>query len=353
MKPAVNKTLIIRLSSIGDVILASPLIRVLRKNFPTAQIDFLVKSAYAALVRYNPYLTNIIELDPAGGLRHLRALRGRIRRERYDLVLDIQGNFRSVYLRRAVAPHLLTVRKRRLARFVLINFKWNVYRSAPPVSIRYLEALLPYGIKDDSEGVEIFVPQEISDRVQGHLSKAGQHSAGPTIGICPGARHENKAWPPDRFAELALSLMKEEQATVLLFGGKEEWARCKVVEERIQKECVAGATILNLAGGFSILETAAAMDQCDVVVANDSGLLHLAAARKRKVVAIFGPTVREFGFFPYGTESVVIEREGLYCRPCTHLGRRDCPEGHFRCMREISVQEVLSAVKAFLPVAVT
>lgn len=347
MLPAVNKTLIIRLSSIGDIILASPLVRILRKKFPAAVIDFLLKSEYAELMRHNPHLSNIIEFDPQAGFKHLRALRRWIRQKRYDLIIDIHGNLRSNFLRRGNSRSVV-VKKQRIARFLLINFKWNVYRSTLPVAVRYLETLDSYGIQDDGEGLEIFVPQEISDRVCQQLQKAGLDPVRPTVGMCPTARHPTKMWLPDRFAELALLLLREENANVLLFGGKDDRARCGQIEEQVLEKAEGRGALLNLAGTFSIIETAAVMDLCDVVVTNDSGLLHLAAARKRRVVAIFGPTVKEFGFFPFGTQSTVVERKGLYCRPCSHIGGAKCPESHFRCMKDISVEEVLSEVKSLL-----
>lgn len=356
MLPAVSKTLIIRLSSIGDIILASPLVRILRKKFPATAIDFLVKSEYADLVRHNPHLSNIIELDPHAGFKHLRALRRRIRQERYDLIIDIHGNLRSNFLRRG-NYRTVVVKKRRIARFLLVNFKWNVYakhgshRLALPVALRYLETLDSYGIQDDGEGLEVFVPQEISDRVRHQLERAGFDPLRPSVGICPTARHSTKMWLPDRFGELVFLLLREENANVLLWGGKDDRARCGEIERQVLEKAEGRGALLNLAGSFSIIETAAGMDLCDVVVTNDTGLLHLAAARKRRVVAIFGPTVKEFGFFPFGTKSTVIERKGLYCRPCSHIGGAKCPEGHFRCMKEISVEEVLSEVKSFLPVA--
>ena len=350
MEHTINKTLIIRLSSIGDVILATPLARVLREQFPSAQIDFLVKKEYAALVRHNPHLNSVIELDPEGGLRHLRGLRQRIRRERYDLIIDIQGNLRSTFLRTGSSENLVSVNKRKLARFLLINFKWNVYRSAPPVSVRYLETLRRFPLFDDGKGLEVFIPKEISDHVRQHLESTGLDNYESVVGLCPGSRHATKRWLQERFAELAITLIKEERMGVLLFGGKDDRERCAWIEEQIVEATRNRRSVANFAGVFSLLETAAAMDACEVVVTNDTGLLHLAAARKRKVVAIFGPTVKAFGFFPYGTESKVFERAGLYCRPCTHIGGKVCPEGHFRCMKDTSVDDVLSGVRSFVPV---
>lgn len=342
-----NRTLIIRLSSVGDIILASPLIRLLKKKRPQAEIDFLVKSEYRELVQYNPHLRYVIEFDTHGGFACLRALRRRIRQERYDAIVDIHGNFRSTFLRSGASSTVLKMNKRRVARFFLVNFKWNTFQSVTAVPIRYLEAVRSLGIDDDGEGPEIFVPEDVRVRAWDQLTKAGIDGQGHVVGLCPGAKHATKRWPREYFEQLAVTLVKEDDARLLLFGGQDDQETCLAIERRVVQETGKRSDILNCAGPQSLLETASAMDACDTIVANDSGLLHLAAARKRRVVAIFGPTVREFGFYPYGTESKVIERQGLYCRPCTHIGGQTCPEGHFRCMKEITVEEVLTGVRSF------
>jgi heptosyltransferase-2 len=141
------------------------------------------------------------------------------------------------------------------------------------------------------------------------------------------------------------------KAKVLLFGGKEEEEYCGDIAQMINAS-VGSSSAESLAGGISLLESAAAFDACDLVVTNDTGLMHVAAARKRKIVAIFGSTVREFGFFPSSTEHVVVERNGLDCRPCTHIGLSRCPEGHFRCMKEIDVHDVAVAVERLMKIPV-
>jgi lipopolysaccharide heptosyltransferase II len=352
MERSVNTTLIIRLSSIGDVLLASPLIRLLRKRWPAARIDFLVKREYADLVRFNPHLSSVIEFDARNGRRELRLRRQELRRVTYDLIVDIQGNFRSFLLRTMNARKIVHVNKRRLARFLLVNLKWDVYRVAPPVPIRYMEPLGKIGLVDDGEGLEVFVPESIVQGVQRRLSETGVLGEKTVVGFCPGAKHATKRWPLERFSELAVRLIDEGGLTIMLFGGEEDRARCAMIEHRVIQKTGEPARVVNLAGTLSLLETAAAMDCCDVIVTNDTGLLHLAAARKKKVLAIYGPTVKEFGFFPYGTESRVFERVGLYCRPCSHIGKEVCPEGHFLCMKETGVEEVLRGVKSFLPVPV-
>jgi lipopolysaccharide heptosyltransferase II len=349
MVDTIHKTLIIRFSSVGDIILSSLLLRVFRKRFPNCRIDYLVKAEFADLVRHNPNVTHVMEFPVNGGFKELRKLKQSVSRAGYDLVIDIHGSLRSWYLTFGI-PSIVRMNKRRLARFFLVKLKWNVYGKlggAPGVAERYLETVEQHQIGNDGCGLETFVPADVVTKVNRVLLKAGIDGHKPVIGICPSARHANKMWLQDRFAELGIALAGD-GATILLFGkGEEERNRCEAVKHFIEQQSPV-AIVINLAGNLSLLETGAAMDRCSVVLTNDSGLMHLAASRKRKVVAIFGPTVKELGFFPYGTDSIVIENSGLSCRPCTHIGLPECPKKHFKCMKDIPTSEVLEAARRML-----
>jgi heptosyltransferase-2 len=136
-------------------------------------------------------------------------------------------------------------------------------------------------------------------------------------------------------------------AGILIFGSHGEEDRCSQIEGLITAAS-PGTVTVNLAGKLPFPETAAMMDRCAVVVTNDSGLMHIAASRKRNIVAIFGSTTEELGFFPYGTHHIVVEDSGLPCRPCTHIGRAACPKGHFKCMNDIPTSRVIEAARELL-----
>ena len=350
MADTIHRTLIIRFGSIGDIILSSLLVRVLRKRFPASSIDFLIKQEYADLIRYNPGISRIVEFPSDGGVAELKSVRAQVHRASYDLLIDIHDSLRSRYL---CFGHSRVVRinKRKIARFLLVKAKWNLYDwfgGAPGVAERYLETVSPLGVENDGNGLEVFLPQTAVEHAEKLLEDAGMRSRHVLIGVCPSAKHNNKMWPRERFAETATTLAREHGAVVLLFGsGNDEGARCQEVKVMIEGQ-PQGIPVLNLAGRLSLLETAAMMDHCSLIVANDSGLMHLAAARKRNVITIFGPTVREFGFFPYGTTSSVIENSSLSCRPCTHIGLAFCPKGHFDCMNDIRSGQVIDAARVLL-----
>lgn len=343
----IQKILIIRFSSLGDIVLASPLIRALRTTFPNARIDFLVKSDYADLVKFNPHLTSVIELK-TDSKEELRILRDSIRNTGYDVFLDIHNSIRSRYIRwLSGAKFKRIVNKRIFRRFFLVNFKWNLYRSTDSVADRYIETARKLGVKNDGLGLEVFVPEENISTVNAIMDKYKLHRYDAVIGMAPCARHFTKCWAPERFIELGIQIMKLFNTKIFIFGSKDEQDYCGDIAQMINVQ--SGASIAeSFAGKLTLLEITTALDNCSVIITNDSGIMHIAAARKRKVVAIFGSTVKEFGFFPYGTENLVVERKDLSCRPCSHIGLLKCPQKHFRCMNDIQIDDVLKNVQRLL-----
>jgi heptosyltransferase-2 len=344
VNPAMKKILIIRLSSIGDIVLASPLIRAVRKAYPLAQIDFLIKSEYTDLVRFNPNLSSIIELK-SNDKEELKTLKRTLRRTRYDIILDLHNSLRSRYLRWfSGAKHIKVVNKRIIKRFLLISFKWNFYRTVISVVDRYLETGKRFAIQNDGQGLEVTIPNDTILTVKAMMEKYQLERYDLVVGIAPSARHYTKRWFPERYVELGTQVARKFNAKLLIFGSKFEQDYCGDIAQMINAN-LGSTTAESFAGKLNLLETAAVLDSCSIVVTNDSGIMHLAAARKKKNVAIFGSTVKEFGFFPFGTQSAVVENENLSCRPCSHIGSDRCPKNHFKCMKDIHVETVLSTIQ--------
>jgi lipopolysaccharide heptosyltransferase II len=345
-----NKTLIIRFSSVGDIVLSSLLVRTFRKRFPECQLDFLVKEEYADVVRHNPHITNVITFPALGSFDDVRRLRSTIKQTDYDLVIDIHDSLRSRYVCLG-ARNVVRINKRKFARFLLVQFQHDVYSAfgdAPSVALRYLEPVINLGVADDGEGLEMFVSADTTAKVHELVRRSGFTSEQKFIGMCPSAKHNTKMWLKERFAEVASELSKKHNLPIMLFGaGDDEVQRSLEIESSVQRLNPEART-LNLAEKISLSETAAMMDYCSIVITNDSGLMHVAAARKRNVVAIFGPTVKQLGFFPFGTHSIVVENVELDCRPCTHIGSSSCPKGHFKCMNDISASQVVAAANTLL-----
>jgi heptosyltransferase-2 len=339
-----SNILIIRFSSIGDIVLASPVIRFLREQFPGARIDFLTKRKYAELVRWNGALTDVILFDDETD--DLRAMRGRIRDTRYDLIVDLHNSLRSIYLRTFNGARKVKVfRKHAMKRFLLVRFRKNLFRSVRSVVGRYADTVRMYG--DPDLRTDFPLPDDLVRTATG-LVHSGKISPNDRIvGFAPTAMHFTKRWPMDRFVRLGIALAAAEKVKIAIFGSQEEAEYCSDIAHLINSGASAHCAE-SFAGKLSLSETAAAAGLCSLVVSNDTGLMHIAEARGVPVVAVFGSSVREFGFAPLGARSVRVETPGLECRPCSHVGRAGCPKDHFRCMNDITADRVLPEVVRIL-----
>lgn len=338
----IKRIVIFRLSSIGDIILSSALIRTVRKQYPDAQIDFVVKKQFASLVQYNPHINTVYTINREDGLVGLKTLAQKLRNQQYDVFLDIHKNFRSVYVRmRCGAKQTYIYRKNVIKRSLLIGFGLDLYKPARPVYQRFIDAAKPIGVEDDGMGTEFFVPQHKQKIVDELIAEQNMQQKRIVV-LCPGASFKNKQWLPEGFTEVANRLCDNEKNAVVVIGGKAEYE----VGEHIRAQ--SGWRVHNFCGNFDLLESAALIERASVVCANDTGMLHLAEALKIPVVGIYGPTVRQFGFYPLLSSSKVVEVEDLKCRPCTKMGMNHCPKKHFNCMRQITAQQVLGAIESVL-----
>ncbi len=324
----------------GDILLATPLIRWLRRKFPQSQIDFAVKEKFAALLYNNPHINNILILKEPGGRQELIKLKHEVSDNNYNLIADIHSNFRSHYLCAGRKAEIRRFRLPRLRRWALVNFKCNSLRNAPPVPLRYLEAVKNLGVIDDGGGLEFYPSEEDEASAESMVNSIGFQHEGLTA-IAPGAKWFTKQWLPDKFIGLGKRIRLETRHGILLLGSRNETVLCSYIANGI------GEGVLNLAGGTTFGQAGALMKKCRAFIGNDSGLGHLAAAAGTRSVIIFGPTVKEFGFFPFKADSIVVEKD-IYCKPCSHIGGVKCPEKHFRCMKEIEVKEVFGALEEIL-----
>jgi ADP-heptose:LPS heptosyltransferase len=318
---AAPRILLVRFSSLGDVVLTTPLVRALRRAFPSAEITFVTKRRYAALLGGNPAIDRIEALE-AG--ESLRSLAGRLRGRPFDHGLDLQGSLRSLALRRAVRGRWTGYGKRRGRRWRLLLAGGHAQPDDVPVAERYFGAAAHLGIRPDGEPAEVF-PSAPAREAAAALGPAG------FVALAPGARHHTKRWPPGHWRALAERLAERGLAVV-------------GVGDAAERELLCGGPI-GEAYGAPLDVTAALLARALVVVANDSGLMHLATAVRRPVVALFGPTVRALGFSPYRAEAVVLER-AMRCRPCSATGGPFCPLLHHRCLRDITPAEVAARVLA-------
>jgi len=333
------KILIIRLSSIGDIILTTALIRCVRLKYPEAQIDFMVKKQFLETVAHNPHINNVLVFEKGQSLEEFK---NRLKLENYDWLIDIHQNFRSLYLKTGLNIPLITGYSKQLFhRTLMVYLGINIYGKAKPVLLRYFEAVEKQGVKYDNAGTEVFFTDQNIEKVKQALNLSGYTSDKNLFVLCPGASFSNKRWLPERFAAVAEHLVKNKNGWIAFIGGKNDREPCADIQNKL---VVSSA---NFAGEFSLLDSAALLSECVAFVGNDSGMLHLAQAFKKPVVGIYGPTVKELGYFPLPEKSVVVEKT-IPCRPCTHNGLNKCPKKHFNCMNTISSENVVEALESLL-----
>ncbi len=330
--------LIARLSSIGDIILTSPVVRTVRAAYPSARISFLVKKEFASLVEHNPAIDEVIVFEKSGGWKGLLELRKRISNNRYDWFIDLHNNLRTNFLRLLIRfPEQSSYSKQSFRRQLLVRFGKNFIDEARPIYLKYFDALKHRGIKYDGKGTTVKVPAAISAAVRMRLDTDGVVAGIPLAVICPGASFSNKQWLPERFAETAAVLSKNHGCQVVFLGGPADSDLCKSIIQQMP------GPVPDYSGRFSLLESAALLGAATIVITNDSGMMHLAQSQGTPVVAIFGPTTRELGFFPLPEKSIVIEKP-VSCRPCTTKGLNFCPKEHFKCMKLTEVEDVIHAI---------
>lgn len=339
----VSTILVLRFSSIGDIILTTPVLRALRARWPEARITFVTRERFAGLLKGNPAVDEIETLAEPGGRSELDCLTERLERRKWDLLADLHNSLRSRLLRRRTPAGIITVyRKPLFRRSLLIYGRMDLYGPNPAlVPERYAQALSGLGVRLDSGPCELHLSGEDFELFTGKLPPRWRNDR-PFLALAPGAAWPVKRWPPERFAEAAAALCAAHGLRALVLGGEQEREICGRVCQALGPELS-----LNLAGELPILASAAALSRARLLIANDTGLMHAATAVGAPVVAVFGPTTRHFGYFPYRAASRVVEAP-LYCRPCTHNGRARCPLGHFRCMRDIKPGQVIAAAQELL-----
>ncbi|OGP59574.1 MAG: lipopolysaccharide heptosyltransferase II [Deltaproteobacteria bacterium RBG_13_61_14] len=341
--PAISprQILVIRLGRLGDVVLATPLVRALRQAFPQAQVDWVIKQEFASLLQGHPWLHLVIPLDTSQGPAGLFRLAGELRRRRYDLVLDLHGIPRSYLLSGwSAAGMRRRYRKWPIRRRLLTGFGWNLLRGAPSVAERYFTAVEDFGIAPD-QGAPELMPGAEARQESGRLLAPWPR---PRIGLAPGATRFTKRWPAESFAAVGADLAERFSGSVVVVGGPEDRETAQEILNRMSPQ----RPKLDLTGRLTLPQAVAVIQDLDLLISNDTGLMHVATAVQTPVVAVFGPTTRELGFFPLGPAAKVIEHQDLSCRPCSVHGSDSCPRGHFRCMKEITPEQVNRATAPFL-----
>jgi heptosyltransferase-2 len=326
--------LAVRLSSIGDVLLTTPLLRAIRQRHQAARITMLTKRAYVPLLSHNPHLNRVIGMPTD---RSLTSLAAELRADRYTHRLDLHDSLRTRMLRILVPGRWGTYPKHRLARALLIRTKRDRYRDLRPIAERYFSSAGNLDLTPDGGPPEFFLGPEAERDAAGWLAMAELAHRGRMIAIAPGAAHATKRWPLEHWRTLVTRLVAE-GFDVVIVGGPDDAPLGTALSN------AAGGRVVSAAGVFGLQGTGAVLQRSAALVSGDTGVMHMATAVGTPVVALFGPTVEAFGFFPYTTRAKVLELT-LSCRPCSSKGGPRCPLGHHRCMVEIGPQSVYDAVR--------
>lgn len=350
-KLIMQKFLIIRLSSMGDVILTSLLIRCIKKTFPNAKIDFVVDKNFVETIQFNPHLNKIIIYDKTKNITTNNLLKKELTSD-YKII-DLQNNLRSICFRRGLGENIVAIPKRRFQKLCLTMLKINLFEKISIPQL-YLKTAAKFNIENDGKGLELWLNDETPNnyfpakKQNIPLHDAIKNNENCVIAIAPAAKHKTKQWIPEYFADLIAKLHQQYAVKFYLLGGKADYEICCLIENIVKQNNVEKCIISNHSGKTSILETAKLIDECSLLITNDTGIMHIGAARQIPIVSIFGSTSPAFGFAPYFGEMpnnmMKICSLDLKCQPCTHIGKKKCPKNHFNCMKLLKSDMVFEKI---------
>jgi ADP-heptose:LPS heptosyltransferase len=318
-----KKILIIRFSSIGDIVLTTPVIRCIKEQQPDIEIHYVTKKMFKGILEYNPYITKIHTIE-----KNISEVIADLKKENFDFVVDLNNNIRSLQIKRLLGKPSSTFKKLNFKKWILVNFKINKMPALHIVD-RYMQTVSSIGIVNDNEGLDYFIPEKDNVNISS-LPASHQHGY---IGFVIGAKHFTKQLPLEKI----ISICKKINKPIILLGGKEDNSRAKEIANAV------GDTIYNACGKFNLNQSASLVKQATKIITHDTGLMHIAAAFKKEIISVWGNTVPAFGFTPYlpNPKSKIVEVNNLPCRPCSKIGYDKCPKGHFKCMMEIDENEIL------------
>jgi len=323
------KFLIIRFSSIGDIVLTTPVVRCLRKKYPHATIHYLTRKKFAGILQSNPYLDKIILLEDS-----LNETITEVNEENYDHIIDLHHNLRTIRIKNALREtpfhsfHKLNIKK-----WIYTSFKIDLLPHKHIVD-RYIATVEKLGVLNDGLGLDYFIPE--NERLKKD-DIPFSHSHG-YVAIAIGAAHNTKKLPVEKLKELVCKI----EYPIILLGGQEDFLNGEAIaaSDRVK--------IYNSCGKFSLNESADIVSNAKLVVSHDTGMMHIASAFKKNILSVWGNTVPSFGMFPYQTIYEVFQVNKLWCRPCSKTGFNKCPLGHFKCMKNQSMDAIAERTHSFV-----
>lgn len=326
------KILVVRFSSIGDIVLTTPVIRCLKQQLEgEVEIHYLTKKSFGNIIENNPHISKVYSIE-----KSTNEVIAELKKERYDYVVDLHKNLRSKRVVRKLKCLSFTFNKLNIEKWLITAFKID---KLPRVHIveRYLESVKYLGVENDQQGLEFYIPEK--DKVA--LTTLPSVYQNGYIAFAIGAQHATKRLPDHKIIEIC----KQLNLPILLLGGKEDELRGDLIQNEV------GENVYNACGKFSLNQSASLVEQSNLLITHDTGLMHIGAALGKKIISVWGNTIPEFGMYPYFPKNpemfTIVENKDLNCRPCSKIGYETCPKKHFRCMEEIQPDMVINEMKKY------
>ena len=327
------KILIIRFSSIGDIVLTSPVIRCLKKQTGT-EIHYLTKKNFEKILISNPYVDKVFSIE-----KEISEVITDLKSMNYDYVIDLHKNLRSLHVKKALGVKSFSFNKLNIEKWLMVNLKINRLPNTHIVD-RNLETVASLGVENDGAGLDYFIPKE--DEIDLHEISTKFNfpiAESKYIAFVIGAAHATKRLPVEKIIDICNGL----KLPVILIGGKENFENGDIILTK------STGYVLNLCSKLNLNQSASIVKQAQVVITHDTGLMHIAAAFRKKIISIWGNTIPEFGMYPYYPTALkeevfknnIVEVKGLSCRPCSKIGYNKCPKGHFKCMQMIDTEGII------------
>jgi len=325
------KVLLLRFSSIGDIVLTSPIIRCLKGQVKDLEIHFLTKQSFASFLITNPNISKVFTIQ-----KKVSEVLSALKKENYDYIIDLHHNLRTKQVIWSLQKPSKSYPKLNFRKWLLVQLKIN---QMPVMHIvdRYFKAAVYFNVVNDFKGLDFFIPEK--DEVK--LHELSETLLNGFVAVVIGAQHFTKRLPNEKIIEICSKL----PLPVLLIGGKEDVTNASIIEQ------VLGKKAFNACGKYNLFQSASIIKQSSLVISHDTGMMHIAAAFNKKIISVWGNTVPEFGMYPYmpghPENSFIAEVKKLSCRPCSKIGKTSCPKGHFRCMNDINTNDILKQSIAF------
>ncbi|HRD38078.1 MAG TPA: glycosyltransferase family 9 protein [Bacteroidia bacterium] len=313
------KILIIRFSSIGDIVLTTPVIRCCAQQIKNAEIHFVCKASFKSTLEHNPYIHKLITFE-----KDINEVIPALKKENYDVLVDLHNNLRSRRLKLALGKKSVAFDKLNVRKFLAVALKSKNLLPDIHIVQRYLQTVSSLSVKDDGKGLDYFISENDSvdlSTIHSELNKG-------YIALVVGGSYYTKKIPVNKLIEIC----NKSKLPLVLLGGKEDSS----IAEQVVSTC---KNAFNLCGKYSLNQSASIIQHSTFIITSDTGLMHIASAFGKKIYSLWGNTIPEFGMYPYkpGEGSQILEVKNLKCRPCSKLGYGKCPKGHFKCMNEIDV----------------